>query len=105
MQTEDRANRLCANSREGHLSENKRYHFLPTDDRLLLGATSFEELQSARRAIAEEASYPLRAVARRAKSLGVWRKLRQEGVAIRSSELLAQSDKSQEREGQRPHKR
>lgn len=75
MQTKGSANQLFAKDKEGHLQENKRYHFLPTDDRLLLGATSFEDLQSAMRAIAEEANYPLQAVARRAKSLGVWGKL------------------------------
>lgn len=77
MPTKDSTNGLFTNGtgKDGHPPENKRYHFLPTDDRLLLGAPSFEELQAATRAIAEEANYPLQAVVRRAKSLGVWGKL------------------------------
>ncbi|MGH9446515.1 MAG: hypothetical protein ACRD3O_12420, partial [Terriglobia bacterium] len=38
---------LFANDKGNYPLEGKRYRFLPTDDRLLLGANSFEELQSA----------------------------------------------------------
>ncbi len=65
---------LFANDKGNYPLEGKRYRFLPTDDRLLLGANSFEELQSAMRAIAQEANYPVHAVIRRAKSLGIWDK-------------------------------
>jgi hypothetical protein len=54
------------------LPKYKRYHFLPTDDRQLLAATSFEELRCAIRAVAQETNYPLRIVSRRAKKLGIW---------------------------------
>ncbi|MGH9771873.1 MAG: hypothetical protein ACRD4Q_09275 [Candidatus Acidiferrales bacterium] len=69
------ANKRFTNGEARHPSEIKRYRFLPTDDRLLLGTSSFEDLQSAMRTIAEEANYPLHAVVRRAKSLGIWGKL------------------------------
>jgi len=75
MQTKGRANEPFANGREEQLPKRGRYHFLPTDDRRLFGATSFEELQSAIKAIAGEANYPLQAVVRRARRLGVWGKL------------------------------